>query len=405
MLFLTANAFAASTQPAGKNAYPALTAAAKELRDEAKIGIAVKRSHDTEKEADDRPYTMDEITQLVAENQTAIDQTRKAMQLPYSFPLTGTSIATKNEYPAKFRTIARLFALDAKVKAGSESYAAAMDSALDAIALGELTQSHTTYFGGVMGASSVVIGERAAWEIIPKLSVAESAAAARRLEQIIAKHPPFNETMANERIVARNSIPVFLNAKDPVAMLGDTGYEFVGNESDALKRGIAELRRAGPAAALADVDAAASKTAHLNAGLWKVPSDDAAPVGRYGVTRFLFSLNVPRIRFTIINGEAENRLLLTMLAIHAYEGDHGQLPDNLKQLAPAYIKAVPADVFAAGESLKYGIAGGKAIVYSIGPDGIDDSGDAIDNPGTKTDEARRTPAMDSTGDIVAGVNM
>ena len=407
-VFLYANSCPAApaTKPAGgENAYTVLCSAVKGLRDEAKIGFAAKQTHDTEKEADDRPYSDDEVAQLVSENQAPLADARRALRLPYSVPLTDVNITTKIPCLIKFRALARLFVLDARVKSASSNPAAAMDSALDAIALGELVQTRTTYVGCLAGVACEAAGGRAAWDIVQHLSTAESAAAAHRLERIISTHPPFSAVMANEHIIARNSIPLFLSARDPVAMVGDTGYQFVGGDSDALRQGVAEMRKAGLSAALADIDAADAKMARLNGGLWKVPDADPPLLGKLVITRFLYSIDVPKMRFTVIAAEAQDRLLLTTLAVHAYEGEHSQLPDNLKQLAPAYYRAVPADVFTAGEPLKYGRSDGKAIIYSIGPDGIDDSGDPINNPGTKTEAARTAPTIDSTGDIVAGINI
>jgi hypothetical protein len=45
------------------------------------------------------------------------------------------------------------------------------------------------------------------------------------------------------------------------------------------------------------------------------------------------------------------------------------------------------------------------VVYSIGPDGVDDAGQAIVSPDEKDEVKRHFPGMDSTGDIVAGINI
>jgi hypothetical protein len=60
-----------------------------------------------------------------------------------------------------------------------------------------------------------------------------------------------------------------------------------------------------------------------------------------------------------------------MLALRLYELERGELPRKLDELAPAYLPAVPEDVFA-GKPMQWNRE--KQVVYSIGPDGIDGGG-------------------------------
>lgn len=65
------------------------------------------------------------------------------------------------------------------------------------------------------------------------------------------------------------------------------------------------------------------------------------------------------------------------LAAQAYQRDHGMLPDNLDELVPDYLTAVPVDPCdPAGGPLRYRrIDGQKGIVWSVGGDRIDQDGD------------------------------
>jgi hypothetical protein len=73
------------------------------------------------------------------------------------------------------------------------------------------------------------------------------------------------------------------------------------------------------------------------------------------------------------------------IALAAYRGEHGAYPEKLADLAPAYVKTIPNDIFA-DAPLKYHKEGPGYVLYSIGPDLKDDGGAA-----GKTD---------ATGDIV-----
>jgi hypothetical protein len=85
------------------------------------------------------------------------------------------------------------------------------------------------------------------------------------------------------------------------------------------------------------------------------------------------------------------------LAVHLYRADHGGAwPASLDALAPRYLPAVPRDVYASGEPLRYRIlahvlpdGGDRPIVYSIGPDGVDDTAAAGDMATTAPANARR----------------
>jgi hypothetical protein len=59
------------------------------------------------------------------------------------------------------------------------------------------------------------------------------------------------------------------------------------------------------------------------------------------------------------------------LALRLYEQEHGELPERLDALAPAWIEAVPADPYG-GQPFRYNRT--RRLVYSIGPNLRDDDG-------------------------------
>ncbi|MFO0915766.1 MAG: hypothetical protein U0795_22590 [Pirellulales bacterium] len=72
---------------------------------------------------------------------------------------------------------------------------------------------------------------------------------------------------------------------------------------------------------------------------------------------------------------ARLKLLITELALVAYHREHGAWPDSLKQLVPNYLPAVPADPWSAdGDPLHYSVRPEGYLLYSFGPDRIDNGG-------------------------------
>jgi hypothetical protein len=110
-------------------------------------------------------------------------------------------------------------------------------------------------------------------------------------------------------------------------------------------------------------------------------------------------------RWSAARNETANVLLLVSLALRAYHLDRGAYPNRLSELVPTYLKRVPDDPFGAGGPLIYRRTGDANTLYSIGPDGKDNGGKAIEDPSEPRDRPRRYFVQpDSQGDVVAGVN-
>jgi len=100
------------------------------------------------------------------------------------------------------------------------------------------------------------------------------------------------------------------------------------------------------------------------------------------------------------------------LALHAYQLDHGSYPATLTALVPGYLNSIPDDPFALNGPLRYRLKGQQYVLYSIGPDGKDDGG-VPSKDGVKLavpaqkrpNRSQVTITAESTGDIVAGVNI
>jgi hypothetical protein len=99
---------------------------------------------------------------------------------------------------------------------------------------------------------------------------------------------------------------------------------------------------------------------------------------RYPVTSWIVQ-QLPEERYpgVLIREEAEHNVRFSIidsaLALYLYEREHGAYPSQLEFLVPAFMPVVPADVFS-GEVLHYRPQGEGYVLYSVGPDGEDDSG-------------------------------
>jgi hypothetical protein len=70
---------------------------------------------------------------------------------------------------------------------------------------------------------------------------------------------------------------------------------------------------------------------------------------------------------------AHLRLLIVELALRAYRCDQGKGPESLKLLVPKYLQSLPMDPFS-GNALIYRPMATNWLLYSLGPDRVDNGG-------------------------------
>jgi hypothetical protein len=71
--------------------------------------------------------------------------------------------------------------------------------------------------------------------------------------------------------------------------------------------------------------------------------------------------------------DALSHLLQAELAIRLFCEDHQRLPASLQELVPDYLPAVPLDPYS-GQKLLYRVSESSHMLYSVGPDGVDNGG-------------------------------
>ncbi len=98
--------------------------------------------------------------------------------------------------------------------------------------------------------------------------------------------------------------------------------------------------------------------------------------------------------------------IMTMYALRAYRLDHGNYPESLQALVPMYLHTIPIDPFDGIAPLHYQLQGKKYLLWSIGPDGVDNHGKPITNKVSKYAGTAKHQLLNpsSKGDVVAGIN-
>ncbi len=113
-------------------------------------------------------------------------------------------------------------------------------------------------------------------------------------------------------------------------------------------------------------------------------ADETSNLSRYDRLRFALSpLSLSTLSAVIRRGmqaETDKAMVVCAIALKRHSLRHGQPPSSLDMLAPEFAPSAPVDMMD-GKPLKYRIdADGRSMLYSVGPNGLDDGGDATMPP-------------------------
>jgi hypothetical protein len=96
------------------------------------------------------------------------------------------------------------------------------------------------------------------------------------------------------------------------------------------------------------------------------------------------ALSLQRIPYRLMTTEAARQIVLAAIALKRFELRHKKYPNDLAELVPEFLAAVPRDPVD-GTPLKYRLRpDGTFLLYSVGEDGEDNGGDATSFLSSKT---------------------
>jgi hypothetical protein len=288
---------------------------------------------------------------------------------------------------SKFRDLARLLIIESHIKSERGDWAGAAQSTLDIIHMGHKVMRGGTQVVASVGYTLDAIGHQELEKIVPHLDAVAARAAAAKIEKLEARRVPFSDILQQEKWFYLSNLQ---------ELMSKPGWRQVGYPFAALKmrpawfvmskRGITESY-------VRYMDALLAETKKPYALRRTIPLPDD-PINQ------IYEPMFNRSSWTHERDQTGNLLLQVMLALRAFKLERGHYPAKLDELVPSYMKRVPSDPFGRGEAVHYRKTGKAYMLYSIGPDGKDDGGKPIDNPGKKTLKARRLIIEESKGDAV-----
>ena len=300
----------------------------------------------------------------------------------------------------QYRKLARLVIIESHIKSERGDWSGASRSVLDVLRLGHDAPRGGPYIAALVGYAIDAIGCRELRSILPHLDASAACTAASQIAKPGAHSFTVAETLQEEKWrwqIAVQDIMRDANWRTAVSQKFDPTAS-IDIRTRARMEIRSKRRMMDSYTQYMDAIIAETKRPYKLRRDVPVPDDPLNDIIASGMERLLFSS---------ARDETQTTLLEVQLALRAFKLERGVFPAKLAELAPTYLKKVPRDTFGSGEPLYYRKAGKSYLLYSIGPDGKDDGGKAIDDVSrTKSlsPTARYLIAPESKGDIVAGVN-
>jgi len=344
------------------------------------------------------PPSLAEMKALVAKNAAAIAKARQGLAYAYGSPPLRSNPDGVAEY-LRLRLLAYAMQADGDVKCATGDWDGAVERYVDVIHFGTVGSHGEAFYFSLWRMRNA--GWSDTWATLDHVSAAEARRAARRLEKIAGQRTPLAVMLEEEKWETQaEMIKLFREPNwrkdfgNDLSLEGEQARDYL-LQRFVSKRAVIRHISQYMDALIAD----AKKPYPLNVKTsypLRDPMSQAVLSGK----------SMP---FSYIRMDVFNDLLMVSFALRAYKADHNAYPASLHALAPAYLKAVPADPFSTG-MLKYKKTGESYILYSVGPDGRDDGGQpsadgTASTPGPSLTSAPSYLSEASTGDIVAGVNL
>lgn len=338
-------------------------------------------------------------------NAPSLREVRRGFAFRYRTPPRRGPYVLSPPHWAGFRELARRLRTEARVLAARGNWNGAMNSHLDGLRFGSDIPRGGQFVGPLVGAAVEEIARSDADETVSHLSARQARAATKRMEALYGNRAALSEnireekwhglTVLKESFAApnwRSQLDTMLGLTEDMTPLQKLRYKTL--DANTVVKNYTTTMDA------IETNSRLPYGAPLKP-LPKNPDPFTAMMTESYVdprTEIYFDL-----RWIVTRNEAANAMLLTALALRAFQAEKGRVPRSLQELVPSYLSRVPADAFGKGEALRYVRKGNREyVLYSIGPDGKDDGGKA---PPKSDASSRLNPIQaDSRGDVVFGIN-
>jgi hypothetical protein len=309
----------------------------------------------------------------VRELRAALDGVRAAFHLEWRHPPAFTSPEESVEIHRSGLCIDAVqgFLAEARLSRLKHEPDAALASSLDVMELA----AHYSWGGDREARPDALawhrLGFREAASLVPLASRDALARALRRVRRIRSVWPPLAETIETWRAVD----------------LARTADEFRGLAAQPAHRQFVEISRGLPNQTLGAtlrLLLTPRQTVLLNRDRYyrQLVAETRKPVRRrrripypmdvWNAGRSAAALGLQDLQGRLERPLTDFALLEVALAVHLYRADHGAYPGRLAEIPVQWLPKVPLDLWQ--QPIAYRLIDGRPLIYSLGPDGVDDGG-------------------------------
>jgi hypothetical protein len=327
-----------------------------------------------------------------------------AFQYPYMEPRY--PLAVPPPY-GKFRSLSLSLNFDAQAYAAAHRWDESVEAAIDIVQMGEMMPRGNSLTGRLVGASITALGRMSLWNAVGHVSAGEARAASARLEAICAGVVPYADTLLAAKWAMLTDLQNIFRTREwtsDLSRMGGSGTASArakGLYVQIYAMSVGKTRIMQRLTSYMDEQIAFARQPYTLNRTWPKPPADVVSQNICAV--------FPGAYAQALMDAVDNRHLMTLFALRAYKLDQGTYPDTLQDLVShGYLKALPMDPFSPSHPISYRRSDAKFILYSVGPDGVDDGGKPIFDVSRIQQYGSKALAYmvnaDSKGDIVAGVN-
>ena len=330
------------------------------------------------------------------QNSTALNLLRQGFKYPFRKP-PQRSLFPKVRTFGDFRMIARLLAVESHAYSERGHWKKAADSALDILKIGHDVPKGGLIADYLVGVAINEMGRDELRKVQSHLGIVELKSIVKRLETITQVEVSFADVLTEEKYLGQAAILEIIKTNEwrRENMFGSRGIERLGElwETSTLPRQTILNNYTTYMDFLIDI---AKKPYTFKVVRPQFSNDIISNMVKpmYRPTRWIHA-----------NDNIENNLLLIELALRACHLENRRYPQTLNELVPRYLKTIPLDAYGGGDPLHYKLARQKYSLYSVGSDGVDNNGRALENFNyPKENRSRFQMTDESKGDFVSGIN-
>ncbi|MBI2301160.1 MAG: hypothetical protein HYU66_19810 [Armatimonadetes bacterium] len=306
--------------------------------------------------------TPKELAAAVEHNRAALAELRKGFAHKCVVPCAGTFWDRSDSY-RQLRALPDLLDAQSAVRVAAGDASGAMDAALDELRLGIDMTHGVPLYADEHGLACQQQARNQMSRCFGGLSPSDAVAVLRRLNGLLSRQVSLHEVFTQDRAWRLAATAEAFEQADWAYYLSWNGTTRAGRMGRLVVRGrrgvMDDLRRL--------------YNHYLDLSSRPYP-DLATTPALDGVVAGTLEPMFRGIACNHVFAAADNDLHATSLALWCYANYHGDYPDRLDALVPAFLPRVPMDPFARSAPLTYRPGNGTFRLYSIGPDLRDDGG-------------------------------